>query len=124
MLLRPPVPRTELAQWYRAADVVAMPSRSESFGLVAMEAQASGTPVLAAAVGELRSVVLDGVSGSLVPGHDPAVWADAIAGHLADAGLRARLAVGARQVAERFGWDAAAEQVLKVYALADAHRRA
>ena len=57
-------------------------------------------------------------------GHDPAVWADAIAGHLADAGLRARLAVGARQVAERFGWDAAAEQVLKVYALADAHRRA
>lgn len=122
--LRPPVPRTELAQWYRAADVVAMPSRSESFGLVAIEAQASGTPVLAAAVGGLRSVVTDGVSGTLVPGHDPAVWADAIADHLADSGARARLAVGARRVAERYGWDAAAEQVLKVYALADAHRRA
>jgi len=124
VVLRPPVPRTELARWYRAADVVAMPSRSESFGLVAIEAQASGTPVLAAAVGGLRSVVTDGVSGTLVPGHDPAVWADAIADHLADSGARARLAVGARRVAERYGWDAAAEQVLKVYALADAHRRA
>src|SRR5450830_396830 len=124
VVLRPPVPRTELARWYRAADVVAMPSRSESFGLVAIEAQASGTPVLAAAVGGLRSVVTDGVSGTLVPGHDPAVWADAIADHLADTGARARLAVGARRVAERFGWDAAAEQMLKVYALAAAHRRA
>ena len=124
VMMRPPVPRAELAQWYRAADVVAMPSRTESFGLVALEAQASGTPVLAAAVGGLRSVVSDGVSGTLVPGHDPAVWADAISDHLADAAARTTLAVGARRVAERYGWDATAEQMLKVYALADAHRRA
>jgi D-inositol-3-phosphate glycosyltransferase len=124
VLLRPPVPRDELAHWYRAADVVAMPSRSESFGLVAIEAQASGTPVLAAAVGGLRSVVVDGISGTLVAGHDPVDWAEAITDHLADRAGRALMAHAARRVAERYSWDGAAEQVLKVYALASAHRRA
>ncbi|MCC2336532.1 glycosyltransferase [Cellulomonas wangsupingiae] len=118
VLVRPPAPRDELARWYRAADLVAMPSRSESFGLVAVEAQASGTPVLAAAVGGLRTVVDDGVSGRLVQGHDPHVWADAIADALADDARRARWAVGARQVAERYAWSTAADQVLKVYAIA------
>jgi D-inositol-3-phosphate glycosyltransferase len=123
VLFRPPVPRHELARWYRAADVVAMPSRSESFGLVAVEAQATGTPVLASAVGGLRSVVTDGVSGRLVRGHDPQVWADAIAALLADTAARETLGRAARRHAERFGWDGAAEQVLKVYALAGARRR-
>lgn len=123
VLFRPPVPRAELARWYRAADVVAMPSRSESFGLVAVEAQASGTPVLASAVGGLRSVVTDGVSGRLVHGHDPLVWADVLEEVLADDAARATLGLGARRHAERFGWDGAAEQVLKVYALAAARRR-
>ncbi|TQL01695.1 glycosyltransferase [Cellulomonas sp. SLBN-39] len=123
VVVRPPAPRTELPEWYRAADVVAMPSRSESFGLVAAEAQATGVPVLAAAVGGLRTVVEDEVSGRLVPGHDPAVWADVLADALADDARRARWAASARGVAERFGWEAAAEQVLKVYRVAAEHRR-
>ena len=64
---------------YRAADVVAVPSHNESFGLVALEAQACGTPVVAAAVGGLPVAVSDGVSGLLVPGHGAGQWADALA---------------------------------------------
>lgn len=122
VLFRPPVPRQELARWFAAADVVAMPSRSESFGLVAVEAQAVGTPVVASAVGGLRSVVQDGVSGRQVRGHDPAVWADALAATLADPAVRGPWRRGARRVAEQYGWDATAEQVLKVYALASERR--
>ena len=124
VLFRPPVPRAELADWYRAVDLVAMPSRSESFGLVAAEAQASGTPVLASAVGGLRTVVQDGITGRLVASHDPARWADAIAGLLADDAGRAAMGVGAGRAGSQLGWDAAAEQVLKVYALAADRRRA
>ncbi|RYV51269.1 D-inositol-3-phosphate glycosyltransferase [Pengzhenrongella frigida] len=123
VLFRPPVPRAELADWFRAVDLVAMPSRSESFGLVAAEAQASGTPVVAAAIGGLRSVVQDGVTGRLVPSHDPADWADALADLLADDAGRLVLARGARRAGAGLGWDAAAEQVLKVYALAAQRRR-
>src|SRR6185437_2364496 len=75
---QPPVPQPELVDWYRAASLVVVPSYSESFGLVAAEAQACGTPVVATAVGGLRTAVADGRSGVLVSGHDPAVWADAI----------------------------------------------
>ena len=74
----PPCPQAELAQWYRAATVMLTPSHSESFGLVALEAQACGTPVVAASVGGLRTVVKDGDSGVLVDGHDPADWARVI----------------------------------------------
>ncbi len=122
VLFRPPVPRPELADWFRAADVVAMPSRSESFGLVAAEAQACGTPVLAADVGGLRAAVRDGVSGRLVAGHDAATWADAIADVLADDAARELLGRGARRHAEGFGWDAAAAQVLDVYEVARERR--
>ncbi|NMR20338.1 D-inositol-3-phosphate glycosyltransferase [Cellulomonas fimi] len=122
VVLRPPLPRSELADWYRAVDVVAMPSRTESFGLVAAEAQASGTPVLAAAVGGLRTVVQDGVTGRLVPSHDPAHWADALADLLGDDVARAGLAGGARRAGTRLGWGPAAEQVLKAYALAGQRR--
>ncbi len=65
-----------LRDWYRAADVVAVPRHNESFGLVALEAQACGTPVVATDVGGLRTTVRDGVSGLLVPGHDPVAWAE------------------------------------------------
>jgi D-inositol-3-phosphate glycosyltransferase len=76
----PPQSREQLVNVYRAADVVAVPSYSESFGLVAVEAQACGTPVVAAAVGGLPVAVRDGISGALVDGHDPDDWAQAIAG--------------------------------------------
>ena len=75
----PPQSRDELVNVYRAADLVAVPSYSESFGLVAVEAQACGTPVVAAAVGGLPVAVRDGVTGSLVDGHHPEDWAQAIA---------------------------------------------
>jgi D-inositol-3-phosphate glycosyltransferase len=122
--VRPPVAGAVLAQWYRAADVVAVPSRSESFGLVAAEAQACGTPVVAACVGGLRTVVADGVSGQLVPGHDPVRWAAALADLLADPDARERLAVGAARHGASRGWDSAAAAMLKVYVLAGQRRRA
>lgn len=122
--LRPPVARSALARWYRAADVVAVPSRSESFGLVAAEAQACGTPVVAAGVGGLRTVVVDGVTGVLVRGHDPEAWARALADLLADPARRALLGAGARRHARGLGWDAAAASMLKVYELAAERRRA
>ena len=122
VLLRPPVPRSVLAAWYRAADLVAMPSRSESFGLVAAEAQACGTPVVATGVGGLRTVVADRRSGALVRGHDPALWARTLSDLLGDPVRRLALGAGARRHAERMGWDAAASAMLKVYDLARERR--
>ena len=122
--VRPPVPRRELADWYRAADVVAVPSRSESFGLVAAEAQACGTPVVATRVGGLRTVVVDDVSGILVRGHDPRRWSDVLSAILADPERRAALAQGAHRHARRLGWDAAAGSMIKVYDLARERQRA
>lgn len=118
VIVHPPADRDTLARWYHAADVVAMPSRSESFGLVAAEAQASGIPVVAACVGGLRTIVDHDVSGRLVRGHDPAVWADVLSEVLASEALRTTYAVGARRVAERFGWSTTADQMLKVYSVA------
>src|SRR6266567_3844367 len=104
--LEPPCPQPDLADWYRAATLVVVPSYSESFGLVAVEAQACGTPVVAAAAGGLRTAVRDGVSGVLVDGHDPARYAREIADLLARPGRLARLARGARKHASGFGWSA------------------
>ncbi|NTW39799.1 MAG: D-inositol-3-phosphate glycosyltransferase [Cellulomonadaceae bacterium] len=122
LIMRAPVERALLATWFRAADVVAMPSRSESFGLVAAEAQACGTPVVATGVGGLRTVVADGLSGVLVRGHDPRLWASTLSELLADPARRAALGIGARHHAERMGWDAAAEAMLKVYDVARERR--
>jgi D-inositol-3-phosphate glycosyltransferase len=121
--LRPPLDRSRLAEWYRAADVVAVPSRSESFGLVAAEAQACGTPVVAAGVGGLCSVVDHDTSGLLVPSHDPATWAHVLRTLLADPGRRGRLGVGAYRQAAGRGWDTAADAMLAVYAGAVERRR-
>jgi D-inositol-3-phosphate glycosyltransferase len=112
----PPVDQDVLADWYRAAEVVVVPSYSESFGLVALEAQACATPVVAAAVGGLRTAVADGGSGLLVPGHDPRRYADAIARVVTDRPLRARLAAGAVDHAGRFSWSATATGMLQTYA--------
>ncbi|MBY0442189.1 MAG: D-inositol-3-phosphate glycosyltransferase [Mycobacteriaceae bacterium] len=79
VMFLPPQSRADLATVFQAADLVAVPSYSESFGLVAVEAQACGTPVVAAAVGGLPVAVRDGISGTLVSGHDVDRWADAIA---------------------------------------------
>ncbi|WP_278237548.1 D-inositol-3-phosphate glycosyltransferase [Isoptericola sp. AK164] len=124
VVVRPPVSRAELADWYRAADVVAVPSHNESFGLVAAEAQACGTPVVAAAVGGLRTVVIDDVSGVLVDDHSPWTWAAELGALLGDEARRERLAAGARRASERFSWDRAAAAMLDVYSQAAKVRRA
>jgi D-inositol-3-phosphate glycosyltransferase len=111
----PPLHGDRLADLYRAADLVAVPSHNESFGLVALEAQACGTPVVAAAVGGLVTSVRDGVSGSLVDGHDPADWARVLGGLLSSPGRRERLAAGAVEHARGFSWDRTASGLLAAY---------
>ncbi|MBS9532884.1 D-inositol-3-phosphate glycosyltransferase [Mycobacterium sp. M1] len=114
----PPQSRADLATLFRAADLVAVPSYSESFGLVALEAQACGTPVVAAAVGGLPVAVADGVSGALVPGHDIAQWAAAIDRLLrlgaGPAGWAMRRA--AVEHAAGFSWDRTVDAQLASYA--------
>lgn len=106
-------PQPELASLYRAADVVLVPSRSESFGLVALEAQACATPVVAARVGGLSSAV--GAGGVLVEGHDPVEHAAAVLPFLADPGLGARTGrAGARQ-ASATTWEDTADRLLGIY---------
>lgn len=109
----PPVTRPELADWYRSADLVTVPSYSESFGLVALEAEACGTPVVAAAVGGLPTVVADG--GVLVDSHDPVQWSDAIALLLADPEHRNALSRNAIEHASHYSWDNTTDQLLAVY---------
>jgi D-inositol-3-phosphate glycosyltransferase len=111
----PPVTQAELARWYAAATLVAVPSYNESFGLVAAEAQACGTPVVAAAVGGLTTAVRDGRSGLLVEGHGPDQWADALGRLVGDDSLRARLAAGALLHSQDFSWEATARHTLTVY---------
>jgi D-inositol-3-phosphate glycosyltransferase len=111
----PPQTGDDLAALYRASDLVAVPSHNESFGLVALEAQACGTPVVAAAVGGLVTAVRDGVSGMLVDGHDPQDWARVLAGLLAAPGYRRELSAGAVAHAADFSWDRTAEGLLRVY---------
>jgi D-inositol-3-phosphate glycosyltransferase len=118
MRFEPPVPQTSLPDWYRAADLTVVPSYSESFGLVAIESQACGTPVVAASVGGLRTAVRDGMSGVLVDGHDPADYAAVIRDLMGAPDRLAALSKGAVDHAERFGWSATATGLLDVYAAA------
>ncbi|MEJ6607410.1 MAG: D-inositol-3-phosphate glycosyltransferase [Candidatus Planktophila sp.] len=111
----PPVPRAELANWYRAADLICVPSYSESFGLVALEAQACGTPVVATAIGGLRTAVADGISGVLVDGHDPRAWSSVLARLLQEPQRRVLLSIGALEHASHFGWDGTARGTLDIY---------
>ncbi|WP_414688795.1 D-inositol-3-phosphate glycosyltransferase [Mycobacterium sp.] len=109
----PPQSRENLATVFQAVDLVAVPSYSESFGLVALEAQACGTPVAAAAVGGLPVAVRDGVTGALVAGHDADRWAQALGGLLqADAGAMSRAAV---EHAAAFSWDNTVDSLLASY---------
>jgi D-inositol-3-phosphate glycosyltransferase len=111
----PPVAQPELARWCAAATLVAVPSYNESFGLVAAEAQATGTPVIGAAVGGLTTVIRDGRSGLLVDGHEPRDWAAAMRRVVEDDGLRSRLAAGAVDQARMFSWERTAQHTLDVY---------
>ncbi|MCT9934791.1 D-inositol-3-phosphate glycosyltransferase [Planotetraspora sp. A-T 1434] len=121
--LAPPAPQYELADWYRAADVTVVPSHNESFGLVALESQACGTPVVAAAVGGLRTAVKDGVSGVLVEGHCPDDWAKAL-GRLVDRpAWLDYLSANAVRHATAFGWSATAARLVDVYADAMAQQQ-
>jgi D-inositol-3-phosphate glycosyltransferase len=113
--LRPHSPRADLFRWYCVADVVAVPSYNESFGLVALEAQACGRPVVATDVGGLRHAVRNGQPGLLVPGHEPAAWADALAVVLDDADERHRMGANAAGHAARFSWDNTAAATLEAY---------
>jgi D-inositol-3-phosphate glycosyltransferase len=113
--LVPPVDQRKLADWYAAADVVCVPSHSESFGLVAMEAQACGRPVVAAAVGGLPTAVIDGVTGALVDGHDPADYAAALATILNDEALRDTMGAKAVTHAAGFTWDATVDRLVSTY---------
>jgi D-inositol-3-phosphate glycosyltransferase len=119
----PPVAQDELAAWYSAADLVAVPSYNESFGLVAVEAQAAGTPVVAAAVGGLTTAVDDGRSGLLVDSHRPADWADALERLVRDPELREQLSRGAVRQAAQFSWDLTAEKTLETYDRARSYMR-
>ncbi|HZD18268.1 MAG TPA: glycosyltransferase, partial [Actinomycetota bacterium] len=111
----PPQPQSRLADFYAAADVVHVPSRSESFGLVALEAQACGTPVVAAAVGGLRHIVDDGVTGHLVEGHDPGDHADRLLTVLADRARARRMGDAGVARSFRFSWDVTVGRMVSVY---------
>lgn len=111
-----PLPHHMLSTYYRAADLVLAPSRSESFGLVALEAAACGTPVVAAAVGGLRTLVDHGRTGFLVEGRDPAVYA-AFANEILDSRLlAAEIAMNAAERARAYTWTAMADRLITVYA--------
>jgi len=104
-----------LVYYYSAADVTVVPSHYESFGMVALEAMACGTPVIASKVGGLAFTVQDGQTGFLVPDRDPEILAAKIRSLLDDDDLRHRLGLQAAHWAGRFGWPAVADQILGVY---------
>jgi D-inositol-3-phosphate glycosyltransferase len=111
-----PKPHHLLSSYYRAADVVVVPSRSESFGLVALEAAACGVPVVASAVGGLLNVVHDGVTGVLVEGRQPERFARAVAQLLDDPIAAAEMGWAASVRARRFTWSFTAARLRRLYA--------
>ncbi|GAA3488678.1 D-inositol-3-phosphate glycosyltransferase [Streptomyces cremeus] len=121
---RPPVGQDRLADWFRAASALVMPSYSESFGLVAIEAEATGTPVVAASVGGLPVAVRDEKTGFLIAGHDPAGYARALRRFIDHPELVDTMGAAAARHAQAFGWDTAAAATADVYTAAvHEHRR-
>ncbi len=113
--LEPAVPQERLVHFYRAADVVIIPSRSESFGLVALEAEACGTPVVASDVGGLRTAVRDGVTGLLVEPDGPTGYAQGLERLLSEGPLRLAMGAAGVRYARRFDWRTAAAGLASVY---------
>jgi len=112
----PPQPHHLLSSYYRAADVVLVPSRSESFGLVALEAAACGTPVVASAVGGLLTLVDHGHTGFLVPGRDPEVFALYTDELLSHDYLAWSMGVRSVERARGYTWSTAAARLRQLYA--------
>jgi glycosyltransferase involved in cell wall biosynthesis len=110
-----PQPHHILSTYYRAADVVVVPSRSESFGLVALEAAACGTPVVASAVGGLQSLVDHAVTGYLIADRDPAAFAKAVARILDEPLLAEAMSAAASARASRYTWGFAAARLRRLY---------
>jgi D-inositol-3-phosphate glycosyltransferase len=115
----------ELPYFYAASDACVMPSYSESFGLVALEAQACGRPVVASGVSGLRSVVRDEVSGYLIDGDNPAFYAERIGRLLADPELAQQMGRRGRLLAQRFSWMRTADRLegLSENVIESAHAR-
>ena len=107
--------QSTLPYYYSAAEVVVMPSHYESFGMVALEAMACGTPVIASQVGGLAFLVQDGVTGYTIPGGDPDALCDKLTGLLEDGELRRRLGQNAARYAQKYAWDKIAKQIVEVY---------
>jgi D-inositol-3-phosphate glycosyltransferase len=112
----PPQPHHMLSTYYRAADVVLVPSRSESFGLVALEAAACGTPVVAAAVGGLLTVIDHGHTGFLVQGRDPDVYAAYTDELLSNDRLAWEISASAAARGRQYTWSLAAARLRRLYA--------
>lgn len=112
----PPQPHHLLSTYYRASDVVLVPSRSESFGLVALEAAACGIPVVAAAVGGLRTLIDHGSTGWLIEGRDPDAFAAAVRSLLVDPAGAARMGADAARRARSYTWSTAAARLRRIYA--------
>jgi D-inositol-3-phosphate glycosyltransferase len=110
-----PQPHHRLSTYYRAADVVVVPSRSESFGLVALEAAACGVPVVAAAVGGLRTLVVDGETGVLVDSRSPSAFARSIDELLGDPERAAAMGRAAAAGADRYSWSTTAGRLRRLY---------
>jgi D-inositol-3-phosphate glycosyltransferase len=110
-----PQAREALADYYRAASLVCVPSYNESFGLVAIEAQASGVPVVAAKVGGLPTAVVDGMTGILVDGHEPRDYAHVFEVLLGDPDFAADLGAAGHRHAQEFTWDHTATSMVAAY---------
>lgn len=121
LTIEPAVAQVELAERYRAADVLLAPSRSETFGLVALEAQACGVPVVAARVPGLETVVGRG-GGTLVAGHDPADHAEAVLAYLLDGERASRARAAGIATARASSWDRAVDRLLGAYGAVVADR--
>ena len=119
----PTLAQEDLSSWFRAADLVCVPSFNESFGLVALEAQACGTPVVAARVGGLSTAVNDGVTGILVDSHHPRDFATALAALMANTELRSSMREKAIAHASGFSWSATADATLAAYEIARFERQ-
>ncbi|MCA1832456.1 MAG: D-inositol-3-phosphate glycosyltransferase [Actinomycetota bacterium] len=113
--VEPALPQEQLVEYYRAADVVLITSRTESFGLVALEAESCGTPVVASDVGGLRTAVRDGVTGLLVPVDGAGGYAQGLERLLFDDGLRQAMGAAGVRYARRYDWRQAAAGLISVY---------